>query len=445
MVRGILGQAGHWIRTNVLPGVLISVLVVALLIGAGEVYLRSTRPFVKPTWVSRFDPVLGFVFEPGATIRQTNHLDFWVESKANRLGFLDREPPEPGSHHTCRIAFVGDSFVEAVQVPIEQKVHVRLEQIWNSGSVARRLETMAFGYSGTGQANQLPWFDLIAPYQPDLVVLVFVANDFANNHAWLEAARNGWHPEHPPRPFLVKDMGGRYTYRPPDPDWRQHLLPVHVTNTHTFGVRPGAGRRSRFGAWLHERFDGKSYLYTSLYRLWQLRRSTPRSLQGSIPDTVRVLRTLPEEGGRFGDWAPPNDLGIDDMFYAASMPPVFHEALANTEEALRQWKQRAEGSGARLVILASHGVETPFWSPEPAAAMRRHYDPTRQIRRLRAMADRLDIPVISQVDYIRRVGGSVARASFAHDGHWSPYGHEMAARAMAEWLTAHPEVCEGRK
>lgn len=188
MVFKQLQPVWRWILVNVAQGLAISAALLLVTSLAVEGWFRLNRPFLKNQWLSRFDPQLGFVFVPGATIRQTNHLEFWGENRVNGLGFLDREPPSPGAHEGCRITFFGDSFVEAVQVPIDKKFHVRLEKAWNKISKNRRIETMAFGYSGTGQANQLPWFDLAEPYRPDVIVLVFVSNDFANNNVWLEAS-----------------------------------------------------------------------------------------------------------------------------------------------------------------------------------------------------------------------------------------------------------------
>lgn len=94
-----------------------------------------------------------------------------------------------------------------------------------------RLSASAFGYSGTGQLNQLPFYDHFARHQkPALVVLVFVSNDFANNSTILEAIRNGWHPDHPPRVFARSDAAnGGYSIIDIDPQWQKHLLPKSAT------------------------------------------------------------------------------------------------------------------------------------------------------------------------------------------------------------------------
>ena len=177
----------NWLIVNVLPGILISFGLLAVLIAGAELYLRTTRPFFASHWPLRFDARYGWTFTPGGTVRLTNHLDFWTETKANSLGFLDREPV--AAPNACRVAFIGDSFVEAAQVPIEQKMQVVFEKI------ATNVATAAFGFSGTGQASQLGFYDVfVRDFQPKVVVLVFFSSDFANNSATLEAIRSGWHP-----------------------------------------------------------------------------------------------------------------------------------------------------------------------------------------------------------------------------------------------------------
>ncbi len=43
------------------------------------------------------------------------------------------------------------------------------------------------------------------------------------------------------------------------------------------------------------------------------------------------------------------------------------------------------------------------------------------------------------------LGADLRRLSFPHDGHWSPYEHQMDAQAMRAWLEKHIEVCGGEK
>src|SRR5689334_3400937 len=80
--------------------------------------------------------------------------------------------------------------------------------------------------SGTGQANQLPYYERNrAELAPDLVVLLFIKNDFANNSPLLEAVRHGWDPERSPRAFLRPDCSRIGIAA----DWQRHVLPAATT------------------------------------------------------------------------------------------------------------------------------------------------------------------------------------------------------------------------
>ena len=156
-------------------------LLVALV--AGEVYLRAAWPFAQTERPNEFVPGVGMRLKPHSEIRWTNTLDFWTVQRANSLGFLDREPPSPErAAASCHVAIVGDSFVEAKEVPVSDKVQVRLE-----GMAAERLPgwdvtVAAYGRGGTGQVNQLPWWDeWIRHRPPKLLVLSFVWNDYDEN------------------------------------------------------------------------------------------------------------------------------------------------------------------------------------------------------------------------------------------------------------------------
>lgn len=217
-----------WVVKEVLPGVLITLILLTVLAAAGELIFRLKWPFNKITWPTRFDSSYGWTFLPGSTINWTNYVDFWASNQANSLGFLDREPPSIKHPGDCRVIFLGDSYVEAAQLTIDKKFHVLFEEMANAQiTPGQKFESVAFGYSGTGQANQLPFYDIFAkPLQPNVVILVFVANDLANNSTVLESVRNGWDPRHPPRLYFeYKKSSAAFKPIPIDPNWQSFLLP----------------------------------------------------------------------------------------------------------------------------------------------------------------------------------------------------------------------------
>ena len=172
-----------------------------LIAAAGEIWFRMTAPFARNVHPTLFVPGVGHIRirKPLAEMRRTNNVDFWTVSRANSLGFLDREPIDPErAAASCHIAMIGDSFVEGMEVSIPDKFHVRLEELAARERPELNVTTSAFGISGTAQINQLPYYDEFARHlHPKLVVLVFVRNDFLRNASLRNASlRNAARESH---------------------------------------------------------------------------------------------------------------------------------------------------------------------------------------------------------------------------------------------------------
>ncbi len=152
-------------------------------VGSAELYLRLTWPFRSSTHVAELVPGVGVRFKPHSEVRSTNTLDFWTVSRANSIGFLDREPLSPErAAASCHVAIVGDSYVEARHVQLSDKLQVRLERMAAERLPGWDVTVSAYGFRGTGQVAQLPWWEeWISHRPPKLVVLVFVPNDFDDN------------------------------------------------------------------------------------------------------------------------------------------------------------------------------------------------------------------------------------------------------------------------
>ncbi len=119
------------------------------------------------------------------------HVSGWyrTEGKAyiqmNSDGFRDREHIKVKPENTFRIALLGDSFVEAMQVPLEQDLAAVIEQELSSCTAlaGQKAEVIKFGVSGYGTDQELITLREKAwDYSPDLVVLdFFTGNDIVDN------------------------------------------------------------------------------------------------------------------------------------------------------------------------------------------------------------------------------------------------------------------------
>jgi hypothetical protein len=137
------------------------------------------------------DPVCGTRLQPGFR-------GWWMkEGKAfiqiNQYGFRhgQRGPDKPPG--TLRLAVLGDSFIEAFQVPDEQTFCAVLERELAGCDAfrGRSIEVLNFGVSGYGTTQELLMLrEYVWQYDPDLVVLAFFAgNDVRNNSRQLEPYR----------------------------------------------------------------------------------------------------------------------------------------------------------------------------------------------------------------------------------------------------------------
>ena len=389
----------------------------ALVALIGEAYLRSTVPFSTARAPQVFVPGVGIKRPPDTEIRSTNGLDFWTVSRTNRLGFLDREPPSPErAAQGCHITMIGDSFVEARQVSIMEKFHVRLEE-----RAARELPhldvtTSAFGIGGTGQIDQLAFYDEYARHlRLSLVVLVFVPNDYVNNFPLWRSISTGLDPEHLPYVSAARGEDGRFRLRPPDPDYRRFRLP-------RFSGPPSTllSRAFIYGIWA---FSAPWFLS------WLHAKYTLLRLKHEIDDYSQQVARV-ELLSRHPAYAPLLHEGVPivlPLFQEGNASPFYKEALAFTAFGLDEFKERASRDGAELIILATHRMRLVGGGG---------------VSRMNEMAAERGIPVIDQGHHIHRQGTELRNAEWAHDTHWNPTGHQWAAEALLEYLKRNQDVCE---
>ena len=418
-VRRVLRLAG-WNALLLMAGL-------ALIGLAGETRLRLKGPFMTVHVSNVFVADVGLLLSPRTEVRWTNRVDFWTVSRTNSLGFLDREPPSPArAAESCHVAVIGDSYVDAREVPISEKFQVRLEEMVARELPALDVTTSAFGRGNTGQIEQLAWYDEYARHlRPRLVVLVFVPNDFANNFPLWRSVSDGFDPEHRPYVSAERAADGGFRLRPPDPDYRRFRLSdssvPSLWNTPTPVTDP-----SLFRSWLNARIASRTdarenHLYAQRLRRLELlsRRPALAPLFDERQSASKTLRRIlvPRAINR----------QVSLLFAEENDGPLYTETLAFTAFALDEFKKRAERDGAALVILAQH-------------AARRYGGGV--LARLNELAAERRIPVVDHGDFINRQGGRLRDAEWAHDGHWNLAGHRWAAEALLEYLKQNQELCE---
>lgn len=120
--------------------------------------------------------------------------------KVNTKGLRDREHAYEKKSDTYRVIILGDSFMEAVQVPFEKSFPALLEEKLNSRSSARHFEIINLSMSNFGTTQEYLYFKNEGiKYNPDLVILAFYINDIANNSYKLQTFLS--------RPFFKSENG----------------------------------------------------------------------------------------------------------------------------------------------------------------------------------------------------------------------------------------------
>ena len=158
--------------------------VVALLVA--ELGLRAVGFSDPVLWT--YDDITGSKLRPGATGWQRREGEAFIT--INSDGLRDREHSRAKPPNTIRVAILGASMAEALQVPIEKNFSSVLERELKSCRVFgdREVEVINFGVSGYGTAQELLTFrHRVAAYSPDVTILAFTpAHDVRNNSKELE-------------------------------------------------------------------------------------------------------------------------------------------------------------------------------------------------------------------------------------------------------------------
>jgi lysophospholipase L1-like esterase len=179
-----MNTSSSWTRSLALAG---ASLAIALVIGESALRLGgfSYPNFWQP------DPITGTSLRPGMEGWQRDEGRAYVKISAQ--GLRDREHSIAKPAGTYRIAVLGDSYTEAMQVDIDRTFWALLpKRLQSCGFAAgKKLETLNFGVSGYGTAHELLTLrERVWPYAPDMVLLAFFpGNDVRNNSKALEGEK----------------------------------------------------------------------------------------------------------------------------------------------------------------------------------------------------------------------------------------------------------------
>jgi hypothetical protein len=390
----------EWLAGVVLAG--FGILFAAAVLEAGVRWLHLVPDrFWEP------DPVLGARLIPGKHGWWTQEdREFLVPVTINHQGLRDVEHQYTKPPGTFRILVLGDSFVEAMHVPLEATFGHVLQQSLQAdqpGAPARRIEVIAAGVSGYGTAGETLYFERDGKrYQPDLVLLAFYpGNDVKNNSPTLEDT----------------------------------LRPVYTTDGTLQRVVGDEPKKTPTGwrGWI-----GRSAAYHYFRQILLVRH----------PDLARRLVRFGLLRGDAIKSAPQhNGVPVDYGIYAPTLQADWQEAWQHTERDLARLQQDVSTAGARLVIavLSSRDQVYPQWWQEIVTAnpaMRQTtWDLDAPQRHMEAWCTEHAVPCVALAPAFRDAAGRGSEVlHYHHDGHWTVAGHRLAASVLKDFLERHDLV-----
>jgi len=372
-------------RRTMLLGALTAVVATAVTLAIVEVSLRIGG--VAPRTYIPADVASGYRFwQPGTTMEYIGMTPYVVQEyrtqvRFNSRGWRDRDYALHKRPGTYRIVVLGDSFVAALNVELEETFHKRLESMLNESppSPATRYEVIALGRAGTTTEQQLGFFEeLGASFDPDLVLLCFYpGNDVMEHSPELSQRFARWSLD----VYYRRVVQARARFlarwlRLPE-SYLNHfvvdrLLPIYTRNLHLF--------RDDLTAEQLQAPDREVYRVGPYDEAWS------RAWLSTARNVERLHRVVVDRGARF-----------------------------------------------LVVIIESHQA-FGLTAPE-ASALERGFDLRRPTREIVRICESSGIPHLDLEAPMERRRQPGERLVYEYDMHWNPTGHRLASEAILEHIT----------
>jgi len=372
--------------------ILFSLVSIVIVVGAmcflGEIALRflplgkyRSAPF------RQYDPQIGLSLIPNRHLIHSRGC-FQGEVSINRWGMRDRDRTLEKPPGEFRIAMIGDSGVEAVQVKPEEVVNIRMEKLLHDKGY-RNAEVLSFGVEGIGTTQELLLYEQkVRQFHPDLVLVMFTDNDIFNNSSTLQPKVYGIHDWYAP-------------YYNLSPNGQLVLQPVE----------------RRYFNGLRSFLEAHSVLVYYLERTW---------LQFDVP--LHKWQGLPLFYATFSDDP------LDDEW---------KQAWLVTEKVMQKMNDTVTADGAKFLIVPwpSFTSIDPDWRQTMMTRfghLPSGFSPYKPEERLQQISERSHVPIAFITPYLQSYRDAhhlpPPYFSFACDPHFTAVGHEVSAEAIVQKL-----------
>lgn len=390
---------------------------VGILIGAviAEVALRVAG-YSYPEFYRR-DEALGFSLLPGAEGWYRKEGNAYVRINSDGLRDVEHALAKPAG--TFRIALLGDSYCEALQVSQEDAFwQVMAGKLDECHAFPGKVEVINFGVSGYGTTQELLTLrERVWKYAPDLVVLAVTTNNDVTDNS---------------RALKKTDDVPYFVYK-----GDQLTLDDSFRASRTF--RFGGSWLGRFGNWwrTHSRLiEAVVQGHRGFKALLASRRAQPAA--SPAPKTETSAPVKPDLFARA------DELGADNLVYLEPNNAVWNDAWRVTEGLIGQMREEVAQHQAKfLVVTLSNGPQViPDANWRAAFAKRLGVnDLLYPDKRIKAFGDREGIPVVNLAPdlqafadinnmYLHGFGENIG------NGHWNSMGHRVAGELLAKKICA---------
>ena len=329
----------------------------------------------------------------------------------NSAGLRDREHAVAKPLNTIRIALLGDSYCEALQVPMEQTFWWLLQQKLEGCQqfAGKHVEIINFGVSGYGTAQELITLRRqVWQYSPDIVVLLMTTNNDISDNV---------------RALKKTDQIPYFVYQD------NHLVEDDAFRNSAYFKWRGF---SAVGRWFrdHLRLVQLGYEAQLLIKTRLDERRTRQ--QSPAPASTPVAAPAENQAG--------TEITVENMIYLGPRDAVWTEAWRVSEALIIQIQQEVNAKGAKfLLVVGSNPIQV-----HPDAAVRQRFKSYLGVDTLFYPNQRLaQLANHEQIDFLDLAAPLEQYADqtkvFLHgfgkdigNGHWNADGHREAAELIAQ-------------